>query len=314
MRLSPLGPSKRTYAGLIVLCLIGASLAQWWTDQGRRQALGPPKRELQMIELWPVLLGGFRGPMIAALAYYAQELEVEADIYGTRSSIRTYIKLQPEFEHLWIYYSWVIAYNLTAVISPPQERYQFIRDGIAFLKEGIETISKLYEGRKPYVNDRCPVTGQPIEADRVRNDKKLIREFEGVRVAFADELAAATWDSYSELEKAVRLEAVRDAPYEYKRKRATLLYMLGWTYYNKLANDPQGEAKRYYRNWYIRDTGRDPFQEAYHYLARASAVDVPPYQVSYHVLTPQGWPARTGGGNQGNASDEERRGRRPRRR
>ena len=280
MRLSPLGPSKRAYLSLALVLLAASAGAQWLTERGRRAALGPPSKKLQMVELWPVVLGGFRGPMIAALAYYAQEKEVEADIYSTRSTIRTLIELQPEFENLWIYHSWVIAYNLTAVISPPRERYQFIRDGITFLEEGVKRIANLYEGRKKYVNDRCPVTGRRLDPARIT--PRLIREFEGVRVAFLDEEAIAQWEGMPELERARRLEAVRDAPLQYKRKRATLLYMVGWTYYHKLAKGK--EANQYYRRWYIKETGRDPFQDAYRYLALASAVDVPPYQVSYHVI------------------------------
>jgi len=280
MRFSPLGPSKRVYLVLAAVCLLAAGPAQWLVERGRREALGPPREKLAMVELWPILMGGFRGPMIAALAYYAQQKEIEADIYGTRSSIRALIELQPEFDHLWIYHSWVIAYNLTAVASPPEERYTTIRDGIAFLEEGVQRIASLYEGRKPFVNDRCPITRRPIHASDVTPG--LIRPFEGLPVALFDDGAVASWDSLPDSEKAIRLEGVRDATPEYKRKRATLLYMIGWTYYQKLAHGK--EPKQYYRRWYIRDTGTDPFQQAHRYLSLASAVDVPPSQISYHVL------------------------------
>jgi len=284
MRLSPLGPSKKVYLGLAALCLLAAGPSQWLVERGRRQAFGNPRRRLQMVELWPVLMGGFRGPVVAGLAYFAQQQEIEADVYATAATLEALITVQPEFEHLWIYYGWVMSYNLTAVLNNPEERYESIRRGADFLQEGIGRIAEIYEAQKPYVNDRCPMTKYPIEGPVTADTS---RQFEGQTVAFFGASEAAAWDKLTETEKGIRIEAVRDATLEYKRKRATLLFMLGWTYYQKLAYGE--DADKYYRAFYRRDTRKagqekDPFQVAYTYLARASAVDVVPYQISYHVL------------------------------
>jgi len=280
VRLSPLGPPKRVYLGLAALALLGAGVAQWFVERGRREALPPRPKKVHMVEIWPILLGGFRGPMIAGLAFYAQQKEIEADIYGTRSSIRTLIEMQPEFHHLWIYYSWVQVYNISAVLSSPHDKYPFFRDGIKFLEDGLGTIATLYEGRKKYVNDRCPIERQPIRPADVTEE--LLRPFQGQKVALLDDVAAARWDALTDTEKALKLEAVRGGSLQYKRMRATLLWTIGWNYYQKLSHGP--DARQFYRPWYIRETNKDPFQVAHQYLRLASAVDVPPYQVSYEVL------------------------------
>lgn len=280
MKVSPLGPRKRVYLGLAALLVAAAGPAQWLVERARTEAFGPPRDTLQIVELWPVLLGGFRGPMVAGLAHFAQQKEIEADVYTTLSSVKALIRLQPEFDHLWIFYSWVIAYNLTAVISPPEEKYPLLTDGVRFLEGGLGQITELYEGRRPFVNERCPITNVPVVPGEVPDHR--IRAVEGQKVAFGDDAAGGEWERLPETERLVRLERVRGGTFEYRRKRATLLYMIGWTYYQKLASG--AEPKAYYRRWFIRDTGKDPFQLAYQYLARASAVDVPPYQVSYQVI------------------------------
>ena len=253
MRFSPLGPSKAVYLGLAAVALLAAGPAQWLAERGRRAALGEPRANIQMVELWPVLMGGFRGPLIAGLAYYATEAETEADIYSTRSTIRWLIELQPEFDNLWIYYSWVVAYNLGAVVSPPEEKYTFIVDGVKFLDEGVKRIASLYERNLPYANTRCPITGRPIDWNNVPADQT--RSYQGRTVVFYDISGPMQWDRLTDDKKAVKLEAVRAGNLEYKRRRATLLYMRGWTYDHTLAQSK--EAKQFYRAWYKRDYGKD---------------------------------------------------------
>lgn len=282
MNLSPLGPSKRTYLGLTALCVLAAGLVQWQlVERGRRAALGPPKKSIaSMVELWPVLMGGFRGPIVASLAYFASEREIEADVRTTLSTIRTLSKVQPEFEHLWIYYAWVISYNIPAVVNSPEERYAFILDGCAHLEEGAATIAKLYEVNRPCANDRDPMKREPLDLERLAPD--TTRTLQDETVGFSDVSNALAWDSLTDDQKAIHLEAVRAGSVEYKRKRTTLLYMIGWTYYQKLALSE--DARKWYRPWFIRDRRQDPYQVAYTFLARASAIDVPPYQVSYEVI------------------------------
>jgi hypothetical protein len=292
MQASPLGPRKRTYLALALLCLAAAGPAQWLVQDARRQALGPPRAKLLPQELLPIVLGGFRGPMIAGLAYYATEEEVAANIYSTETTIRTLLEIQPEFDHLWIYYAWVISYNLGAIINNPDEKYQIIRRGAGTLEKGLSEIAQRYQVEGACVNYRDPISGHAIDPSDLPDSRRRTFVAKGVYggdlpaeiVGFADESTAFAWDGMTDDDRAIALEAARSGTLEYKRKRTTLLYMLGWTYYQKLAHGE--EPRKHYRAWFIRDSNgqKDPFKVAYQFLRQASAVDVPPFQVSYEVI------------------------------
>ncbi len=47
-------------------------------------------------------------------------------------------KLQPHFLAIWTYQSWNLAYNVAVEWDAPEDKYEWIKKGIKFVKQGVE--------------------------------------------------------------------------------------------------------------------------------------------------------------------------------
>lgn len=101
-----------------------------------------------------LLLLGFRGIATSYLWMDAQEQQRNKDWAALRSSVDSIILLQPHFLKVWVFQGWNLAYNVSAEWDLVPDRYYWVKEGIKFLKKGIDrnqTQPELYW----YAGDGC---------------------------------------------------------------------------------------------------------------------------------------------------------------
>jgi hypothetical protein len=83
------------------------------------------------------LLGGARGIAANVLWMKAQELQRAQDWDKMRSTVNLITKLQPHFLQIWTYQSWNLAYNVSVEWDAPEDKYEWIKQGIKFVRDGV---------------------------------------------------------------------------------------------------------------------------------------------------------------------------------
>ena len=88
------------------------------------------------------MIGGARGVVANALWMQAQELQrlQEWDLLKTKVDFIT--KLQPHFLSIWTFQGWNLAYNVSVEWDDPADKYVWIKNGINFLRDGVENNPK----------------------------------------------------------------------------------------------------------------------------------------------------------------------------
>ena len=132
------------------------ALLGWSEPPGRRLALasqfgfdaaagdsmrlvpGAPTSELEDLpaEAVTLILGGFRGPYVVWLWTKAEEEKqhkVHFDLLDRYSKIAS---LQSDYPEVWTFHYWNMLWNITVQWQSPERKYQWIRLGIRFLREG----------------------------------------------------------------------------------------------------------------------------------------------------------------------------------
>lgn len=85
-----------------------------------------------------VALGGFRGLLADYLWLRASDLQDEGRFFEVAQLADWITRLQPRYPEVWAYHAWNMAYNITAVIADPVDRWHWVRNGIRLLRdEGI---------------------------------------------------------------------------------------------------------------------------------------------------------------------------------
>jgi hypothetical protein len=85
-----------------------------------------------------VALGGFRGILADCLWLRATELQDEGRFFEVAQLADWITRLQPRYPEVWAYHAWNMAYNITAVIADPADRWHWVRNGVRLLRdEGI---------------------------------------------------------------------------------------------------------------------------------------------------------------------------------
>jgi len=93
----------------------------------------PPK-----IVLTTMALGSFRGLAINYLWIRASKLKEEGKHYESLQLARWICDLQPRFPSVWAFQAWEMAYNISVMTHTPEERWQWVYNGIKLLRdEGI---------------------------------------------------------------------------------------------------------------------------------------------------------------------------------
>jgi hypothetical protein len=135
--------SRRTVA-VIVLLIAGLLLAgPEAADRLHRRREDPRMKGLRITDLdslgaaGVLLLGGFRGIAVDVLWLRIMYLHQQREYAAERSLIELLLKMQPDHKAVWVFQSWNIAYNISVQFSDPAEQWPWIKDAIAFLREGI---------------------------------------------------------------------------------------------------------------------------------------------------------------------------------
>lgn len=128
---------------LVVLCLGAASLLQ--------NPINRQRRELDLVlqsdvyeglppkYAWVSAAGGaFRGLAANVLWVRANRLKEEGKYYEAHQLARWICTIQPRFPAVWRFQAWNMSYNISVATHTPQERWQWVYNGIRLLRdEGI---------------------------------------------------------------------------------------------------------------------------------------------------------------------------------
>ncbi|MFI4881668.1 MAG: hypothetical protein ACIAQU_03680 [Phycisphaerales bacterium JB064] len=86
-----------------------------------------------------IAMGAFRGLFVNILWIRANELKEEGKYYEAVDLARAITKLQPRFPQVWAFHAWNMAYNISVTTNTPQERWNWVSQGIDLLRtEGVK--------------------------------------------------------------------------------------------------------------------------------------------------------------------------------
>ncbi len=132
---------KLIYGAIIVVLFTamypyGQALTQVKKDNDLGEAaIGQIDTGSFMMKLF--LLGGFRGIVADYLWNRAEEYKREHDWDRLKQTVNMITKLQPHFLAIWTYQSWNLAYNVAVEWDAPEDKYQWIKQGIQFAQQGV---------------------------------------------------------------------------------------------------------------------------------------------------------------------------------
>jgi hypothetical protein len=133
---------RKIIYGLIIVGLFGAMFPYAaWLNQVKKDkdlgeaAIGQVDTGSFMLKL--ALLGGARGIAANVLWTRAEELKREQDWDRMRATVDLITKLQPHFLSVWTFQGWNLAYNVSVEWDAPEDKYEWIKQGIKFLQEGV---------------------------------------------------------------------------------------------------------------------------------------------------------------------------------
>jgi len=84
-----------------------------------------------------LLLGGFRGVAVYLLWHQVIALHQQRQYEEERTFIELIARLQPYCISVWVFQAWNIAYNISVQYPDAADQWQWVRNGIDFLKEGL---------------------------------------------------------------------------------------------------------------------------------------------------------------------------------
>lgn len=130
------------YALVIVLLFTAMyPYSQWLGDLKRRKDLGEAtigQIDTGSFMLKLALLGGARGVAANVLWTRAIELQKMHEWDKLDQTVNMITKLQPHFLAIWTFQSWNLAYNVSVEWDDPADKYEWIKRGIMFAREGVE--------------------------------------------------------------------------------------------------------------------------------------------------------------------------------
>lgn len=82
-----------------------------------------------------VTFGGFRGIVADILWLRASDLQDRGQYFELVQLADWITKLEPRFTAVWAFQSWNMAYNISVLLNDPAERWRWVRQGIALLRD-----------------------------------------------------------------------------------------------------------------------------------------------------------------------------------
>ena len=141
MKSSPNQGRQVAYAvGILVLFVAMYPFTQWLRGLKERRQLGEAtigQVDAGSFMLKLALLGGARGVAANVLWGRALELQKVHDWDRLKVTVDQITKLQPHFLRVWSWQGWNLAYNVSVEWDAPEDKYDWIKKGIEFLKDGV---------------------------------------------------------------------------------------------------------------------------------------------------------------------------------
>ena len=124
---------------LVLTALVGAGALNLRLLQ-LRSALhltqAPPTQNMPpLVAFTTVALGGFRGILADVLWMRAGTLQDEGRYFELVQLSDWIAQLQPRSSVIWAYHAWNMAYNISALMSAPAEKWRWVRNGIVLLRD-----------------------------------------------------------------------------------------------------------------------------------------------------------------------------------
>ena len=132
---------KKTFAILLIVALflaVAGALNVRLLEQRATAHLtqAPPTQNMPpAVAFTTVALGGFRGILADVLWMRAGTLQDEGRYFELVQLSDWIVKLQPRSSAIWAYHAWNMAYNLSALMASPAEKWRWVRNGIALLRD-----------------------------------------------------------------------------------------------------------------------------------------------------------------------------------
>ncbi len=134
---------KRSHFFIILSAVFCLVLAAWMgahSREGNGREGGPVlgSDAPAGVRFVTVALGGFRGILADILWLRASDLQDEGRFFEVAQLADWITRLQPRYPEVWAYHAWNMAYNITAVLADPADRWHWVRNGLRLLRdEGI---------------------------------------------------------------------------------------------------------------------------------------------------------------------------------
>jgi hypothetical protein len=84
-----------------------------------------------------LMIGGFRGMAANVLWSQAIDLQKVHEWDRLAQKVDMITRLQPHFLSIWTFQGWNLAYNVSVEWDAPEDKYEWIKKGIVFLKNGV---------------------------------------------------------------------------------------------------------------------------------------------------------------------------------
>lgn len=124
-------------AALLLLILAGAfnhRLLRLREDARLTQA--PPTQNMPpAVAFTTIALGGFRGILADVLWMRAGTLQDEGRFFELVQLADWITRLQPRSPPIWAYHAWNMAYNISALMPSPEDKWRWVRNGLLLLRD-----------------------------------------------------------------------------------------------------------------------------------------------------------------------------------
>lgn len=122
-------------AGIALLTLAGLMSGRLSSSrsQGRPDSVPSLDNAPPMMVFTTVVLGGFRGLMADVLWLRATNLQEEGRYFELATLSDWIARLEPRATEIWAFHAWNLAYNISVVMSQPEERWKWVKKGLELL-------------------------------------------------------------------------------------------------------------------------------------------------------------------------------------
>lgn len=121
-------------AAVILAGALNRHLLQQRTAAHLTQA--PPTQNMPpAVAFTTIALGGFRGILADVLWMRAGSLQDEGRYFELVQLADWIVKLQPRSPSIWAYHAWNMAYNLSAMMPTPEEKWRWVHHGLRLLRD-----------------------------------------------------------------------------------------------------------------------------------------------------------------------------------